>query len=323
METSDRLLTVNQRRRLERLIGELKAEKIMPLLNLFVDMEYETKKSIYNFCFMSGQSLILSSNSNRKFIQVGGPITYAFLVASFQIYQLVVYIGILSDKEQEIFSTINNYCKQNDLRVNIFVTTDQDILQNPEQLVVSLFDECMLSMFESIEFCELYLPKNLAKKCLRKSKLSQEFYLNFRKKHYLVVENFIIEFPLFQKLLDLEYYSNNKNEFFNRAEIFSQELVIVEENQENLADELHIAFLNLNRQDILYKFYILCALFLKEVLLKNENDLSYKLLFLFSANFFTWTVYFILFRTVLSSLIVTLLDESRQIYDFTNIEICI
>ena len=103
---------------------------------------------------MSGKSLILSSNSNRAFIQVGGPITYAFLVASFQVYQLVVYIGNLSDKEQEIFSTISNYCKQNDHRVNIFVTTEQDIFQNPEQLVVSLFDERMLSIFESIEFCE-------------------------------------------------------------------------------------------------------------------------------------------------------------------------
>ena len=97
-------------------------------------------------------------------------------------------------------------------------------------------------MFESIEFCELYLPKNLAKKCLRKSKLSKEFYLYFREKYYLVVENFIIELPLFQKLLDLEYCSNNKDEFFLKAEIFSEELAIVEENQENLADELHIAF---------------------------------------------------------------------------------
>ena len=81
--------------------------------------------------------------------------------------------------------------------------------------------------------------------------------------------------------------------------------------------------MSLNRKDILYKFHILCALFLKEILLMNENDLSMRMRHLFSGNFFTWTVYFILFRTVLSSLIVTLLDESRQICDFTNILICI
>ena len=59
MESSDRLFTVNQCIKLKRLIGESKAEKIMPLLNLFVDMEYETKKSIYNFFIMSGNHLYL------------------------------------------------------------------------------------------------------------------------------------------------------------------------------------------------------------------------------------------------------------------------
>ena len=281
--------------------------------------DYATKEFLTKFLTEDQTVLKLASNSGRVFIQVGGSVVNSFLVASFQTYDAVIYYGTLDEEEEKKFEGLNTYCIQTKFYAKVLLGDSSSIATISEYFVVCVLEERLIEDFKEIaDSCEFYVSEEFLERYPTKKIFSSSISLFFQEKYYLIVENDKIDNPFLQALFDLET-ADNEDLLFIKTQELSESFTSIPEDPADIINKLNLDFLALDRREILIDWCRFFAFFIQRTISNENAELSSLLYLLLKEKLFTWTTYFVVFRTLLSSFIISLLIEAIYTFNFTNI----
>jgi hypothetical protein len=312
----DRNLSVFSQTQLSRIKELYKAPMIQKCIvsisNELVDKKLVEKQFLVPFFLGSGRMLMLKSNMQKDFLQVGGNFLYSFLVCSMLKFRKVYYLGSLSSDQMSLFSFLNSILKQCCSQITIQVSLwNKTPIRN--ETVACLFSNDQLNLMHDWrkKNIEWYLSKELVQSQSKYEVISNSFSIMFNERLFLVVRLRYVS--IFKDCVFMRI-ENDSLEYEDLFRVFSDEYGSGDVSKRQIKEtinEAHKAFLIKNKEQMILHFIRLLELLCRRFFTLDDDYIN---VWKSSSNFtvFSLGVYLIIYRYNLSSLLLSLISESIE-----------